>query len=232
MISTIKGFHRFWSSQALYPLVISTILALGMLAGRVLVGRSWNYNNLVWNLILAWIPYTASVIAYAFFQLYPKRWPLLLIPGAVWLIFFPNAPYIVTDFLHLEQRPHIPLWYDIALLATFAWTGIFLGIVSLRTMHFIVKEKLGAFVGWIFALSALILSGFGIYLGRFGRWNSWDLLVNPFRVLRDTIGRISSPMSLLHVAAFTLMFSGFLLATYLMYTWVSSLETREESGFR
>jgi uncharacterized membrane protein len=232
MTLTIKGFHRFWVSQALYPLVISTILALVMFAGRVLVGRTWNYNNLVWNLILAWIPYTASVIAYAFFQLYPKRWGLLLIPGAFWLIFFPNAPYIVTDFLHLQERPHIPVWYDIALLATFAWTGIFLGIVSLRTMHFIVKEKLGVLVGWVFALSALILSGFGIYLGRFGRWNSWDLLVNPFQVLRDTVGRITSPMSLLHSAAFTLMFSGFLLATYLMYTWVSSLETREEIGTR
>jgi uncharacterized membrane protein len=229
MASTIKWLHRFMVSQALYPLIISTLLALGMYAARVVVGRSWNYNNLLWNLALAWIPYIASIIAYAFFRVHPKSWWLLIIPGFIWLIFFPNAPYIVTDFLHLQKRPYIPLWYDIALLATFAWTGIFLGIVSLRTMQFIVKEKVGVFLSWVFALTAMALSGFGIYLGRFGRWNSWDLLVNPFQVLGDTLSRITSLFSLLHIAAFTLMFTGFLLATYLMYTWVTNLEGREES---
>lgn len=224
MMTTLKWLHRFMVSQALYPLILSTLLALGMFAGRVLVGRSWNYNNLVWNLFLAWIPYAASMIAYGCFRLYPKRWWLLLLPGIAWLAFFPNAPYIVTDFLHLQKRPIIPLWYDIALLATFALTGIFLGIVSLRTMHFIVREKLGAVAGWIFTFGALIASGFGIYLGRFGRWNSWDLLFNPFQVLSDTVGRVTSPTSLLHLSAFTLMFAGFLLAAYLMYTWVSSLD--------
>lgn len=232
MESRLRRIHRFVASQSVYPLVLSTMLALGILAGRILLARSWNYTNLVWNLFLAWVPYFFSLAAYAIYQLNAKSWPVLVPITAVWLLFFPNAPYIITDFLHLEERPPVPLWYDIGVIATFAWTGFFLGIVSLRTMQFIVKKYLGAIVGWLFALSALLMSGLGIYLGRFGRFNSWDIFFNPLTVLKDILERFSSAYSILHLVAFTSVFTGVLFVSYLMFVSIRSLDIKKEPRVR
>jgi uncharacterized membrane protein len=133
------------------------------------------------------------------------------------LIFFPNAPYIVTDFFHLTPRPSIPLWYDIMLITAFSWTGIFLALASLRTMQGLVKIYLGEIVGWIFVGVSLALSGLGIYLGRFERWNSWDLLVHPHRILADIAVRFYDPLSNIRFFSFTILFTAFLLVCYLTF---------------
>ncbi len=150
-------------------------------------------------------------------------------PGALWLAFFPNAPYIVTDFLHLYPRPGIPIWYDILLLATFAWTGLFLAIISLRTMHNLIKLHLGWLVGWIFAGTALLLGGLGIYLGRFSRFNSWDLVLNPKDVLFDVAVRFIHPVRNLSFFGFTLLFSLFLLVVYLTFISVRQEATSDQN---
>ena len=127
------------------------------------------YSNLAWNFFLAWLPYLFCLLAAWLHYRYPRRWWLLGLPALIWLIFFPNAPYLITDFLHLEERPYIPMWYDIILLATFAWTGCFLGIASLWIMQGIVKSYAGQFISWLFVMFAIGLSGLGVYLGRFSR---------------------------------------------------------------
>jgi uncharacterized membrane protein len=142
---------------------------------------------------------------------------LILIPGLLWLVFFPNAPYIVTDFLHLEDRSQVPLWYDIIMLTSFAWTGCFLAIASLRTMQLIVKNYLGWFVSWIFAGVCLALCGLGIYLGRFSRWNSWDLFFEPKAILRDIAVNVINPFSNLQFTVFTVLFTAFLVVCYLTF---------------
>jgi uncharacterized membrane protein len=220
----IRRIHRFFASQSLYPIILSTILAIGFFAGRVLYGQSWNYSNLVWNLFLAWIPYAFSILAILLHLAFPKHWWMLLGPGVIWLIFFPNAPYIVTDFLHLDHRPPIPLWYDIGLLATFAWTGCFLAIASLRTMQYLVRKFLGPVVSWLFAGGALALCGLGIYLGRFGRWNSWDLFFQPNEILIDILIRLANPFNNLRFFVFTIMFTTFLTVLYLMFVSITRLD--------
>jgi uncharacterized membrane protein len=229
MPATILRVHRFFSSQALYPLVLSTALALVFFAGRVIYGQTWNYSNLVWNLFLAWVPYFFSLFAAVLHAFFPRHWWMLLLPGALWLIFFPNAPYIVTDFLHLTPRPPIPLWYDIGLLATFAWTGCFLAIASLRTMQHLVKTYLGKVTGWLFAGASLALCGLGIYLGRFGRWNSWDLFYQPQDIIQDVLVRLANPFNNLRFFAFTLMFTTFLSVSYLMFVSITRLEDPERN---
>ncbi len=94
--------------------------------------------------------------------------------AALWLVFFPNAPYIITDLLHLSAQDGVPVWYDLILLSAFAWTGAMLGMISLGLMHVLVARVAGGAWSWIFVLGVLMLSGFGVYLGRFPRWNSWD----------------------------------------------------------
>jgi len=218
MLVTLNKIHRFFLSQSLYPIILSSLLAMMIFIGRVVInGNSIIYRNLVWNLFLAWLPYIFSMVAAAAHLLYPRRWWLLLIPAALWLLFFPNAPYLVTDFLHLQERPPLPLWYDILLLTSFALCGFFLAVASLRTMHELVKAFLGWFVGWLFVAVALSLSGLGIYLGRFERWNSWDLFFHPRTILNDVLSRMLNPMDNLRFVGFTLLVTALLLVTYLMF---------------
>ncbi len=228
-MNTLLRFHHFLAFHLFYPILLSTGLAVLMYVARVIISDNWRiYANLIWNLFLAWLPYLFSLWASGLNRLFPRQWWMLLIPGLLWLIFFPNAPYLVTDFLHLENRPYIPLWYDILLLTTFAWTGIFLAIASLRTMQVLINGYLGKIASWFFVAVALGLSGLGIYLGRFDRWNSWDLLLQPRRILADIVIRMANPLENLRFVGFTLLFTAFLLVCYLTFVAVHRVPRRDE----
>jgi uncharacterized membrane protein len=214
----IRKLHNLVVHQALYPILLSSLLAVSLLAGRVYLSRSLTYVFLGWNLFLAWIPYVSSLWAVYLHQRYPDRWWYLLLPGAFWLIFFPNAPYIVTDFLHLRARAPIPLWYDVGLLSVFTWTGLFLAVFSLRAMQVLVKRYLGFVASWLFVLGALGLGGFGVYIGRFLRWNSWDLLFHPRSVLTDLAIQLIDPWDYPRLVGVTLVFAALLLVCYLALT--------------
>jgi uncharacterized membrane protein len=214
-LSGLTQLHRFFIRQALYPVLLSTLLACGLLGARIYLSGVWTYLFLVWNLFLAWIPFLLSLWMAYIYQRQPRRWGYLLILGLVWLAFFPNAPYIVTDFLHLRPRPPIPIWYDMGLLTTFAWAGLFLAVFSLRAMQTLVKVFVGSLASWLFVAGVVGLSGLGIYLGRFLNWNSWDLLLHPRAVLADVVICLTNPLH--HRATFgvTLLFALFLLICYL-----------------
>ncbi|HUF57709.1 MAG TPA: DUF1361 domain-containing protein, partial [Thermohalobaculum sp.] len=113
------------------------------------------YRFLVWNLILAWVPLVLAVAAYARAR---RRVDLLVVALLVpWLLFFPNAPYLLTDFIHLGEGP-APLWYDALMLSAFAWTGLLLGFASLYLVQMILRRALGATVAWIGVVGALGLA--------------------------------------------------------------------------
>ena len=211
-------FHHFRLRQALYPLLLASLLACSLLAGRVYLSGSWTYLFLVWNLFLAWLPYLGSLWATYLYQRQPRRWWSLLLPSLLWLIFFPNAPYLVTDLLHLQSRAPLPIWYDLGLLSAFAWAGLFLGIFSLRAMQMLVKTLAGSIASWLFVASVVGLSGLGIYLGRFLDWNSWDLFFHPYSVLTDVAIRLAHPLSHLQTFGVTFLFAAFLLVCYLTIT--------------
>jgi len=217
LIEVIIRLHRFLTDQLVYPILLSTILALALFGGRVYLSRTLSHSNLVWNLFLAWVPFVCSFLAAITYSSLPRHWWLLLLPGALWLIFFPNAPYIITDLQHLADGPRVPYWYDIIMFATFAWTGCFLAVASLRVMQTLVKNYLGWIISWFFAAGALALGGLGIYLGRFSRWNSWDLFFQPKNVLFDIAGPLIDPLSNLRFYGFTFAFTAFLLVCYLMF---------------
>jgi uncharacterized membrane protein len=224
MFTSIRNLNRFLLDQAFYPITLSSLLGLAFFAGRVILTHNTViYRNLVWNLFLAWIPYLFSMLAVALHASSLRKWWRLLLPAAVWLAFFPNAPYILTDFLHLSYRYPIPLWYDIGLLASFAWSGLFLAVVSLKSMQELVRAYLGAFVSWVFTLLALSLGGLGLYLGRFSGWNSWDLLFRPRSILADLAARFSEPLSNVGFFTFTFMFTALLLVFYLTFISVQRI---------
>lgn len=218
LLGTGRRLHQFLAAQGFYPAVFSTLLCFGLWGARVYLSKSWTFYFLLWNLFLAWVPYLCSLWAISLHRRYPRRWWLLLLPAVIGIAFFPNAPYIITDFLHLYERPRVPLWYDIGMLTSFAWTGVVLGIYALRLMQTIVQVWFGRILGWAFTLMIVGLSGMGVYMGRFLRWNSWDLVTQPEAILYDLAVRIRYPLWHKGTYAVALLFSVLLFACYFALT--------------
>lgn len=199
---------------------LSVVLALSVSFSVVLIAYRCHFTStllytfLCWNLILALIPYLLS----SAIVLYPpknKNNLMLYLLIAVWLLFFPNAPYILTDLFHLRAKPPVPFWYDLVLILSCAWNGLILAIVSLWDMHQLLNRLFNRTLGWIFALSALVLGSFGIYLGRYLRFNSWDIISNPRSLFFDILDRIINPLSHTTTYGVTILFSVFLIILYL-----------------
>ncbi len=190
-----------------------SLFVVAMICARVLYTGSPHYGGLVWNLVLAWIPLAAALAVYDGFRRGTRRvW--LAVGAAVWLAFFPNAPYIVTDLKHLRSWGGAPLWFDVVLLSAAAWAGLLLGFISLYLMQAVCRRVVGALNAWFAVFGVLAVSSFGIYLGRFRRWNSWDLLVQPHTLLADAWTRVADPVAHPRAVAVTVLFTSFLTATY------------------
>jgi len=159
-------------------LVGASLFCVALVLVRYAESGSPKFTGLIWNLFLAWIPFLLAVLVYDRWRHHGSRGTLLAL-GAFWLLFFPNAPYIVTDFVHLERTTDAPYWYDAVTVAAFAWTGVLLCFASLFLMQTVVRQWRGVVSGWIFAGVAIALGSLGIYLGRFLRLNSWDALEHP-----------------------------------------------------
>jgi uncharacterized membrane protein len=184
-----------------------------MFFGIICIQITGNFKGifLVWNLFLAWIPF---LIAFSLSQKEKKVHPVkLLMYLSVWLLFLPNAPYIITDFVHLRPRVGVPLWYDGMAIFIFAFHGLILGIVSTLFIHEVLEKYTTNFKAWIFLSFSFILTGYGIYLGRFLRWNSWDIIVHPIALLQESFLKITNPLAL----AVTLIFSLIMFFSYLIF---------------
>ncbi|HEY7731069.1 MAG TPA: DUF1361 domain-containing protein [Gaiellaceae bacterium] len=193
------------------------------------------YGFLVWNLFLAWLPFLLALVLY---DGYRRARPALVLAGvgAAWLLFFPNAPYILTDFVHLDEPSGAPLWYDGAMIAAFAFTGLLLGLGSLFLVQNVVAAAYGRLCGWLVSGVALALASVGIYLGRFVGVNSWDALVDPGRVLAPFAEHVDDPLAQTRFLALTLVLTGFLSFAYLLLYAIANLglelEPRRRSAAR
>jgi len=192
-------------------LAVLSLFVLAMLSARVVYTRTFDHAGIAWNLFLAWIPLVLALVVYARARSGISRPALLALVG-LWLLFFPNAPYIVTDLKHLGAGGQIPVLYDVLFLSAAAWAGLLLGLTSLFLMHAVARRWLGLVSAWGLVVSVLALSSFGIYLGRVQRWNSWDVFVRPEALL----GQVANG---LHAAplALTVLLTSFLLASYLVF---------------
>jgi uncharacterized membrane protein len=211
LLSTAQPFSRA-RLTLVFVLAVSISLSILLVVGRVAMTGRLQFLFLIWNLFLALIPFALSTLLGI--AKGPLRTRMLLPVGAAWLLFFPNAPYLVTDLFHLEPRPGVPLWYDLALILSCAWNGLMLAYASLTDMQRLVQLRLGFWAGWVFAALALLLSSFGIYLGRYLRFNSWDVLANPLTLFYDIVNRVLHPFSFPGTWGVTLVFGLFLLVGY------------------
>lgn len=232
MLSTIKSLFRDTQQVHLFILLcLSTAFGFALIGVRIShLGFNFNQINdvtnldilrgtssflfLIWNLFLAWIPYWISLTL----ERSSKKFNSTVISGLLlisWLLFFPNAPYIITDLLHLRSRAPIPHWYDVMLFASFAWTGLMLGLLSLYEVQLFLRKRIGNTGSWFLTISAIFLCGFGIYLGRFLRWNSWDVITQPGSLFSELFEIITDPSAAESGLGITIVLSVFLLIAYL-----------------
>lgn len=183
----------------------SALLTLGV-AVRVIVVHSLDGTNLVWNLVLAWIPFVVALILYDAARRRASAGALVAL-GTAWLLFLPNAPYIVTDVKWLGEYAGGTIAYDTALIGTAATIGLVLGFVSLFLVQVVVTGRYGRLAGWGVAWAALALSGVGVYLGRFERWNSWDVVTEPTTVAGRLAAAALDPLAHTRPLALSIAFA-------------------------
>ena len=190
---------------------VALLWCLTLWAARVQFTGSERFFYLLYNLALAVIPLGFSS-AMVHLRVARIRW--FLFP--LWLLFFPNAPYLLTDLIHLRPTEESPLWFDWLFILSCALTGAIIGLVSLRQVHRILEIRFGPERAWIAITLIFPLTAFGIYLGRFPRWNSWDLLTRPGKVMSQIGDLLLHPLDHPRMVAYTLGVTVLLALGYLV----------------
>lgn len=198
-----------WQELAL--IVLGLAWCGTLLVGRHLLFGARDFGFMAWNLMLATVP-----LGFSFWL----PWIRSRVAGftliAAWLLFFPNAPYVLTDLIHLRTQSG-EHWHSVLLLLSFALVGLMLGFASLWRVHEWVAAQTNRWLGWLFVVVCLFLTGFGIYLGRFLRWNSWSILTHPMGVMGDVARRFLWPHHHLQTWGVTMGFGVLLLILYAHY---------------
>ena len=215
MVAQVRASFSDRRIAVIASLGLLTLFTLAMLGARMAYTGTGGHGWLAWNLVLAWIPFGVSLVLYARARAGASLRVLAPL-AALWLVFFPNAPYLVTDLKHVGSGGSVPLLYDVLLLSAGAWTGLLLGLTSLFLVHAVARRLVGAMSAWALVVGALTLSSFGIYLGRVQRWNSWDVVVHPAALASQLGGGLLHPVDYPRPIALTVLLTAFLLVSYLV----------------
>jgi uncharacterized membrane protein len=174
-------------------LFYSCLFSLAMVAFRIFYSGETFFSFLVWNLFLASVPYFLST-ALARRPAWVQRTRILVPLLIAWMLMIPNAFYIITDLVHLENRFVVPFWYDQALILSFVWNGLLMGILSVRQMERIITSRWALKSDWIFIYPVMLLNAFGVFIGRYLRFNSWDIIADPFSLFNEILYMVIHPV--------------------------------------
>ena len=161
-------------------------------------GRDYQFSSkgFIWNCFLS----AASLIIYCIFRFFYNKEKKL---GAIfflglWILFLPNAFYMLTDLKYISQfdinafsEPIFPEYFWKSWAFTFALVytvlaSVAFGFVAINDFEKTVLAKHSRIVKEIAVIIIMLLSGLGIYIGRFPRVNSWDIL-RPAWLLKEII---------------------------------------------
>lgn len=194
-------------------LLLSSGFSCLLLVARMIATGSIGYIFLPWNLFLAFVPYWITQWMTSSISIIGNKWKLLIVAMG-WLLFIPNSFYIITDLFHLTHVDTAPKWFDLLLIFSFAWNGIIAGILSLRRIEQITTLLKGKRFSVALVFGVMWLSAFGIYIGRFLRFNSWDVVTDPFSLAGEIVAMIINPFENGFAWGMTLSYSVFMTLLY------------------
>ncbi|WP_105615023.1 DUF1361 domain-containing protein [Vallitalea okinawensis] len=216
---------KFMSSLLLFFSIVSSVI----IASRYMFFDDRSLMFLIWNIFLSWVPYIISLIIYRRKMIIKRgrSWVNHLLT-LMWLFFYPNTLYIITDALHIKSRVDYYFNNDIVVMDNGGWLkfwllifvillGFIMGIISLYAMQNILDSNYGPLFSWGFVAIVMVLSSYAIYIGRYLRLNSWDIL-NPIKLFNNVIQTLHMDM-LSFVGLFTMM----LLCVYVLFYNLISL---------
>ena len=227
MRAQLKQARAFLAKENfLYSLILTCLVSISLLSARIIVSDSLRFVFLYWNLALAVLPVILSYWLVKRIRLYGWfKWPQIILT-AIWLIFLPNSFYLVTDMVHLRANFEASFYFDVIMLTSFMLSGLALGFYSVYVVHKELKRFFSprftmAIIGLVY-----LMCSFAAYLGRFTRWNSWDILLQPFGLLFDVSDRFVNPS--VHDDTYLVTFSLFIVlfsSYYVVWTAVSKTKT-------
>lgn len=194
-------------------IMLLSLFCILMVVVRILKTDQFSFIFLLWNLFLAYVPYAISKYILRNIKTIPGT--KLFIVGSIWLLFLPNAPYMATDLFHLHKREGLPIWYDLVLILLFSITGLYLFFISIQHVVTILNYKLPKINKLLFLTFVFIATSYGVYIGRFLRLNSWDI-IHPFGLARQCLSTILYYPRFIDMCSFTIIYSLFLGLIYML----------------
>lgn len=213
MIKTLKESNRYHETMLMAAL---SFACFGFSLFRFVYSDTKVFLFLNWNLFLAFLPWALTSLVMLKPTLQKSKLILFFLLTS-WLLFFPNAPYILTDLFHLRLKSSMPIWFDLILILSFAWTGLLFGFLSLWDIEKIMLKFIGKAYVMGISVALLFIGSFGIYVGRFLRWNSWDILSEPLDLVYDIGDRILNPLEHPRTWGMTIFMGLFLTMVYLSF---------------
>lgn len=212
MRQIVKGSP--FTTTLLITLAASSAVSVLLLVIRMIVAGNTRFSFMIWNLFLAWLP----VVFALGFRLHMKKhrlqdWQNLALLF-LWLGFLPNSFYLISDLIHLQSSGESSVLYDIAMMMSFILNGLILGYLSIYIVHSQMLQRLRDRTVLAFLAFVFLACGFAIYLGRYLRWNTWDIIINPFGILFDLSERVINPVLHIQTYVVTLTFFILLSSTY------------------
>jgi len=181
--------HRWLAASAAFSVL--------MVVARIAYTGELTFVFFVWNLFLAFVPLFIT----GWLQQNPSfvevRWKFAA-AFICWLLFIPNSFYIITDLFHLQTYHGMPVWFDLTLIFSFAWNGLLLGIISVRDMEKMMRQQVGYRNELWFIYPIMCMNAFGVYLGRYLRFNSWDIISSPLGLAMDIADILVHPVAYKH----------------------------------
>ncbi len=203
-----------FTKQLLTTLLFSSLVSVTLLALRMIVAGNLKFWFMIWNLFLAWVP----LIFALGIRIKLAKKPLMdwqnLGLLALWLGFLPNSFYLISDLIHLQSSGEASVLYDAAMMTSFIINGLILGYISVYIVHMQLLKLLKPRTVHIILGLVFLACGFATYLGRYLRWNTWDILLNPAGILFDLSERVINPILHIQTYIVTFVFFVVLISTY------------------
>jgi uncharacterized membrane protein len=219
-IKSLTSYNWFFlRSEIDRILVLSMFFSVVLVFTRIVYTGQLTFLFMIWNLFLAWLPYALTLWLKQRPDVFNNGWKLAAL-FVIWLPIVPNSFYILTDLFHLGKSM-VPKWFDLALIISFAWNGLMLGILSVRQMEKSIEPYLRGRHELFFVYPIMWLNALGVYIGRYYRFNSWDIVANPFDLITDICQTIGHPLQHKDVWSMVACFSVFMTLVYLTIKRIS-----------